>query len=75
MTQITIVSHGDGAAVVLPKTILESIGVHVGDTVEVTVSEQRVILRPLDEAERQRLVADLTQEVLDRRCDAYRRLA
>ena len=74
MAQITIVPHRDGAAVVLPKAILESIGVNVGDTLDVFVSEQRVILRRLDDVERQRFIADLTQEVLDRRSEAYQRL-
>ena len=75
MPQITIVSHGDGAAVVLPNAILESIGMQVGDMLDVTVSDQLLILRPVDDAERKRLMADLTQEVLDRRNDAYQRLA
>ena len=75
MPQITIVSHGDGAAVVLPNAILESIVMQVGDMLDVTVSDQLLILRPVDDAERKRLMADLTQEVLDRRNDAYQRLA
>lgn len=75
MPQLSIVSHGDEAAFVLSKSVLESIGLHIGDTVDVTLADRQLILRPLDDAERRQLMAALTKDVLDRRSDAYQRLA
>ena len=75
MSQMKIVSHGDGAAVVIPTAVLESIGLHIGDAVDVSVGERQLVLQSIEEAARRRLVAELTREVLDRRSDAYQRLA
>jgi antitoxin component of MazEF toxin-antitoxin module len=75
MAQLTIISHGDSAALVLPKKVMDSLGLSVGDTVDATLGDRQLILRPLDDAERRQLLADLTKEVLDTRSDAYRRLA
>ena len=75
MPQLTVVSHGDAAAVVLSKTVLESVGLQIGDTLDLTVGDGQLILRPANDAERRRLMADLTEEVLKRRSDAYQRLA
>jgi antitoxin component of MazEF toxin-antitoxin module len=75
MAQLTIISHGDAAAVVLPKAMLESIGLSVGDAIDVTLGDRLLILQSSEDAARRRLMADLTREVLDRRSDAYQRLA
>jgi antitoxin component of MazEF toxin-antitoxin module len=75
MSQLTVISHGDAGAVVLSTSVLESVGLHVGDTLHLTVKDGQLILRPLDDLERVRKMADLTEEVLNRRSDAYRRLA
>ena len=42
MPQLTIVPHGDSAAVVLPASVLESIGLQVGDVLEATVRERKI---------------------------------
>jgi antitoxin component of MazEF toxin-antitoxin module len=75
MPQLTIVAHGDTAAVVLPASVLEAIGLQVGDVVEATVGERELILRPVEDAARRRLLGEITQEVFERRRDAYQRLA
>ena len=75
MPQLTIVSHGGAAAVVLPNAVLESMGLHIGDAFDASVGDGQLILRPINDVERHRLMADLTEEVLDRRSDAYQRLA
>ena len=44
MPQLTIVSHGDSAAVVLPASVLEPAGFHVGrDVLDVTLGERELI--------------------------------
>jgi len=75
MPQLTVVSHGDGAAVIFPKAVLESIGLQIGDAIDVTIEDRTLILQSVADAERRRLMADLTKDVLDRRSDAYQRLA
>jgi antitoxin component of MazEF toxin-antitoxin module len=75
MAQLTIIPHGDAAAVVLSKKVLESIGLQIGDLVDVDVGDRQLILRPLDDAARRQLIANLTQEVIECRSDAYQRLA
>ena len=75
MAQLPIVSHGESAAVVLPTTVLDAIGLHVGDVVEVTLADGQLILRPIDDAGRRRRIEEITQEVFEQRRDAYQRLA
>jgi antitoxin component of MazEF toxin-antitoxin module len=75
MTQLTIVPYGDSAAVILPATVLESIGLRIGDVVEATLSDRQLILRPVEDAARRQRLQEITQEVFERRRDAYRRLA
>ena len=75
MAQLKIVSHEDGAAVVIPSAVLESIGLHIGDLVDLTVRDRQLILQSMQDAARRQLLAELTREVCDRRGDAYQRLA
>ncbi len=75
MPQLTIVAHGDTAAVVLPASVLEAFGLQVGDVMEATVGEGELILRPMEDTARRRLLDEITQEVFERRRDAYQRLA
>lgn len=75
MPRLNIVSHGDSAAVVLPASVLESIGVRIGDVLEVTLDDGRLILQPVDDAARRQLLQEITRDVFERRRDAYQRLA
>jgi antitoxin component of MazEF toxin-antitoxin module len=75
MPQITIVPHGDSAAVVLSNEVLEAVGLRIGDVLEATVTQRQLILRPVEDAGRRQKVEEITREVLDRRRDAYQRLA
>jgi antitoxin component of MazEF toxin-antitoxin module len=75
MPQLTIIPHGNSAAVVLPAAFLESIGLRVGDVLEATLDERQLILRPVEDAARQQLVQEITRDLFERRRDAYQRLA
>jgi len=75
MPQLTIVPHGDSAAVVLPAGVLEAVGLHVGDVVDVTLGDRQLILRVAEDAARRGLFEEVTREVFERRRDAYQRLA
>lgn len=75
MSQVPIVSLGDSAAVVLPPDVLKSIGLQVGDVVELAVADRQLILRPVPDPARRELFESITREVFERRRDAYQRLA
>jgi antitoxin component of MazEF toxin-antitoxin module len=66
---------GDSAAIVLPASVLESVGLRVGDLVDVTVGDRQLILQPVEDAERRRLIEAITEEVFAKRQEAYMRLA
>jgi antitoxin component of MazEF toxin-antitoxin module len=75
MPQLTIVPHGDSAAVVLPTSVLESIGVQIGDVLEATLEDRQLIVRPVEDAARRQLLQEITRDVLEERREAYQRLA
>ncbi len=75
MNQLSIVPHGNGAAVVIPAEMLEAAGLRIGDVVDVTLSDRQLILRPSEDATRRQQIEEITREVLERRRDAYQRLA
>jgi antitoxin component of MazEF toxin-antitoxin module len=75
MSEITIVPLGQDAAIVLPEAVIESAGLRIGDKVDLTVSDRQLILGPLEDPSRESRFAEITQDVFDRRADAYRRLA
>jgi len=75
MPQLTIVAHGDSAALVLPASVLESIGLGIGDVLEATLGEGQLILQSGEDAVRRRLLHDLAHDVFEQRKDAYQRLA
>ncbi len=75
MTQLSIIPHGDAAAVLIPAEVLEAAGLRIGDVLDMTLSERQLILRPSEDTIRRQRVEEITQEVLERRRDAYQRLA
>jgi antitoxin component of MazEF toxin-antitoxin module len=74
MPQLTIVPHGDAAAVVLPVAFLEQLGTRIGDQLEVSLVDGQLILWATNAA-RRRLFEEVTEEVFEQRQEAYRRLA
>ena len=75
MAQLTIVTHHDSAAVVLPPSVLESMGLQIGDVLELTLGDQQLLLRPAEAAVRRQRIKEITRSVLEARRDAYERLA
>ena len=74
MSRKRIATSQDSAAILLPKEVLEEMGVSEGDEVDVSVSDRTLIMRPLN-AERARKIEDATKAVFDRRNAAYKKLA
>ena len=75
MAQVTIISLHNAPAIVLPAIALEGTGLTIGDTVELTVNGRAVDLAPAEDASRKEKVEQLTDEIIERRRDAYERLA
>ena len=75
MSEVTIVPFGDGAAVVLPAAVMESIGVRIGDQVDLSVGDRQWILSPVEDQSRESRFAQIARDVFERREEAYRRLA
>jgi antitoxin component of MazEF toxin-antitoxin module len=75
MSQLTLIPIGAGAAVVLPDAVIESVGLRIGDKLDLTVGDQQLILRPVEDSPREARLAEITREVFEQRQDAYRRLA
>jgi len=74
MTELPIVSVVESGGIVVPIDALEAIGLRVGDEVNVSLGERELILRPAA-GTRRPIVEEVTREVLERRKEAYRRLA
>jgi antitoxin component of MazEF toxin-antitoxin module len=75
MTQLTIVNHGESAAVILPAAMLESIGLRIGDVLDATLRERQLILQPAEDVARREAFEETAKDVFEKRRDAYQRLA
>ena len=53
-------------AVLLPAETLENLGISAGDEIDVTATENALILRSTKEAEKSREIADATEKVFSR---------
>lgn len=75
MAQRRITAVGNSAALLLPPDVLQQLGLQVGDEVDLSIVEHKLIVRSLDEAERAQRINEVTQDVLQRRQAVYRELA
>jgi len=75
MIRKKITTAGNSAALVLSQDVLGLMGVGVGDEVDVTLVDRTLVVRPVDEADRDRRVGAAIDDVLSRRPDLLRRLA
>ena len=75
MSQQQIAQIGNAAALLLPPEILEQTGIHIGDTIEISVVDGMLIVSPLQEFERKQKIQDAIRNVFARRKSAYQQLA
>ena len=75
MSHKRITKAGNSAALLLSKKMLDKIGIDIGDTVDISIVDRTLILRPLDEVERTQKIDAVTKSVFKRRKSAYERLA
>jgi antitoxin component of MazEF toxin-antitoxin module len=75
MSRKRIATSQDSAAILLPQEVLDEMGVHEGDEVDVSVSDRTLIMRPLADTERPGKIEEATKTVFERRRAAYKKLA
>ena len=75
MSRERITAVGESAALLLPKEVLDTLGLAIGDEVELSLVDRTLLLQPLDEADRAQQLAAITQQVFARRQRAYTQLA
>ncbi|MCW5959217.1 MAG: AbrB/MazE/SpoVT family DNA-binding domain-containing protein [Pyrinomonadaceae bacterium] len=62
----TVDGIDNSVAVLIPASVLENFGISAGDEIEVTETENALILRSAKEAEKSRKIAEATEEIFDR---------
>jgi antitoxin component of MazEF toxin-antitoxin module len=75
MSRERITAVGEAAALLLPKEVLDKLGIAIGDEVELSLIDRTLLLQPLDEADRAQQLAAITTTVFARRQHAYTQLA
>jgi antitoxin component of MazEF toxin-antitoxin module len=75
MSNEQVFTLGEPAELIISQDILKQIGVGAGDKIEIAISDRALVVRPLEEAERERKIAAATRDIFDRRRDAYLKLA
>jgi antitoxin component of MazEF toxin-antitoxin module len=75
MPELPIVSVVEPGGVTVPADVLKAIGLEIGDSVDVSIGDGQLILRPSTDARRRQQMDGITRDVFERREDAYRRLA
>src|SRR5712691_7896052 len=75
MSRERITAVGETAALLLPKDVLDKLGIAIGDEVELSLIDRTLMLHPLDEAARGQQLAAITITVFARRQHAYTKLA
>lgn len=71
--EITLVNNMP--ALLLSPEVLESLGIEVGDKMEVVVENQTLVLRPLNGTERKAKMDAAMLDLLERRRTVYEKLA
>jgi antitoxin component of MazEF toxin-antitoxin module len=75
MSRKRIATSQDSAAILLPQEVLDEMGVHEGDEVDVSVSDRTLVMRPLADTDRPGKIEEATKAVFERRRAAYKKLA
>jgi antitoxin component of MazEF toxin-antitoxin module len=56
----------NSVAVLIPASVLENFGISAGDDIDITETDNALILRSVKEADKYREIADATEKVFDR---------
>jgi antitoxin component of MazEF toxin-antitoxin module len=75
MLRRKITTSGNSAALILSQDLLGLMGVKVGDEVEVEVQGNTLLIHPIDEERRSRIVREAFKKVMKERGGLFERLA
>lgn len=75
MPRVQVQRIGEAAALPLSAEMMELLGVHFGDEVDVMVENHKLIVSLPNEEERKKKIAKAVCEVFERRASVYQRLA
>ncbi len=65
----------NSVAVLIPKDVLDNFGISAGDEIDVTETDNALILRSTKEAQKSREISDATEKVFDRWNNVFVELA
>lgn len=75
MSETQVFNHGDAPAIALGAEHLDALGVRVGDSVEVSVVNGQLVVRPIDEQSRKKMISAAIEDVMQRRRSVFEELA
>lgn len=75
MARHQIVQVGSSAALLLSQELLARLQMHIGDEVDVSVIDHTLILRSLEDVERQQQLESVIDQIFACRKSAYQQLA
>jgi antitoxin component of MazEF toxin-antitoxin module len=75
MTNEHVVTLENPAGLLITAELLEKIGVSAGDKIEITITDRALTVRPLNEAEQEKMMDEMMESLMDRRQKLYERLA
>jgi len=67
--------QGDSYALVIEQAILDELGIDDDTLLEMQIEGARLIFTPVAPERRREMIQEITQEVIDRHCNALRRMA
>lgn len=75
MFETQVFHHGKEPAILLGPEHLSVLGVQVGDSVQVSVANGEILVRPLNEDRRKEMLSTAMEEVIARRKSVFEELA
>ena len=75
MFETQVFNHGNEPDILLGPEHLSALGVRVGDSVEVSVANGEILVRPLNEERRKEMLSAAIEDVIQRRKCVFEELA
>ena len=75
MANQRVMTVEDPAGLLITTELLEQIGVSAGDKVEIKIIDGALTVRPLAEAEQEKVMDEVMESLMERRQKLYERLA
>ena len=73
--QVQITKIGENAMLPLSDELLKQIGVKVGEAVNLSIEDKKIVMRPQVQVDLEKRVDDIVTDLLERRASTYQKLA